>query len=471
MLKSILKDGLYYGFSQILFFGVPILMAPVYSFYVSPESFGALEVLQIVGILANFLVVLEIGQGLARHYADAHSDTERREWASTAMWFTFAAYAVFLTGTLAFAGPLCRWLLGSLRWLPVYRAALVGTTGMGIFQLFQNQLRWDLKPQPYAAAAGIFAIISTALGFICVAHLDTGIVGVFYGQIAGTLAGSIVSWYFGRHRFGLTFHHGRFRGMLHFSFPLVFSSISVFFASFIDRLAIKQLMTLADVGIYSIAFRFASSVNVAFLGISFALTPLIYRNYQRPETPGYLAQLFRLFSLVALIVLTLMTILARPLIQHFTPEAYHTAWRLVPVLSLSAIAARLYVFAPGLELTRRTRTIAVINSLAAVINIVINYQFIPVYGPMAAAVGTLVGALFAFGLQMLLSQRCYPAPHRFGRLAFVASAAALLLYGTAEASSPLVSIASGLIILGAGIAALTTRDERRTALNFVLRRN
>jgi O-antigen/teichoic acid export membrane protein len=51
---------------------------------------------------------------------------------------------------------------------------------------------------------------------------------------------------------------------------------------------------------------------------------------------------------------------------------------------------------------------------------------IPVFGIIGAALATMLGSATLFGAHMVLSQRLYPAPHRWGPMATAALAAVAL---------------------------------------------
>ena len=148
--------------------------------------------MDILAVFANLIILtvaLEISQGVARHYPDAQTATDRIAYASTALWFSTVAYALFAVFSLTFSKPLTALLLTSPGWEETFRVAVIAIAGNGIFFLLQNLLRWQLKPKGYAAASIAYVVISTGIGVWLVAGFHMGVVGVFYGQIVGAVAG------------------------------------------------------------------------------------------------------------------------------------------------------------------------------------------------------------------------------------------------------------------------------------------
>jgi O-antigen/teichoic acid export membrane protein len=199
--------------------------------------------------------------------------------------------------------------------------------------------------------------------------------------------------------------------MLRFSIPLVPSSIGVFVTLSIDRIAIKQLMTLTDVGLFGIGYRLASTVGLVMFGFQGALTPLIYTYYRKPDTPHALARIFRYYVMLALLIGLTLAILAPELLTVFTTPDYYAAAIVVPLLTPALLLSTMNIFTPGLAIAKKTSLIAVINIFGAVLNTVLNYLLIPIGGIRGAALANLISASIVFSAYMVSSQRLYFVPH------------------------------------------------------------
>jgi O-antigen/teichoic acid export membrane protein len=87
----------------------------------------------------------------------------------------------------------------------------------------------------------------------------------------------------------------------------------------------------------------------------------------------------------------------------------------IPFLVLSAFLSGMHVFAPGLGIAKKTKHIAVINIVGALLNVGLNVFLVPRFGILGAATATLISSSCVFGGFMIFSQRLYPVPHDFGR--------------------------------------------------------
>ena len=451
MIRRLLKDSAVYGASTVLVQGLNLLLLPVYTRVLPPESYGILEILTVAALFVNIVVPLEINQGLARHYADTAGAGEKRRLASTTLWFTLAAYAFFLVLALPFSRPLAGLLLGTPAWESVFRIAVATMAANGLFLVFLNQLRWNLQPFPYAWASVLFAGTAAGAALLFVVGGDTGVIGIFYGQIIGAAVGSLYAWRAGRHLFGPLFSRGFCRNMLSFSLPLVPSSISVILATFLDRFVLQAFLGLAAVGVYAAGFRIASAVHLLVVGFYTALTPLIYKRYREKTTPAELARAFRLFLFGVLPLIMAVSLFAQEIVGVAVPPEYGNAWTVVPFLALASVTMRLYMFTPGLDIAKRTGIIAGINLAAAALNLCLNLALIPLWGIAGAAGATWISGLAAFGGYLYFSQRLYPVPHQWNRIVAAVALAVAVSVGGAEGISAALPCAEAALPAKTGV--------------------
>jgi O-antigen/teichoic acid export membrane protein len=416
MLKQFFRDSFIYGLATIVTRGISLFLVPIYTRVLSPGEYGVIDMVAVVASLVNLTVALEISQGVARYFTGAKTMEEKRTYASTSLWFSLAAYGLALLIALPYTGELSELILGDRVYEPILRVALVSVGLNGLFYLLQNQLRWQLSPKSNAVASLVSTSTTFASSILFVVYYRTGVIGVFYGQIIGLGTGCLLSAWFSRSSYGFLFSNTALKEMLSFSIPLVPSSIAVFVALYIDRLAIRHLMTIEDVGLYGIAYRFATILPLLLMGFQGALTPLVYNNYENAETPGELERIFRYFLALLLPALLGLIIFSREILILFTTPSYYAASSVMGVLGAAMLLSRMYIFAPGLAIEKKTGHIAGISVIGAIINTALNYLLIPVFGMMGAAAATLVGAAVSFGLYMIFSQKLYHVPHRWWKI-------------------------------------------------------
>lgn len=423
MLRRFLRDSAIYGMAAILVRGVSLLLIPVYTRILSPTDYGIVDLVTVLTAFVGVTAALEIGQALARFLPDAESKREKAAYASAALWFTLAGYAAFSIIAVAFSSPLAALLLGSAGRRDLILVALPLIVGSGLFYLLQSQLRYELRPMHYAISGVVYSGVGIAASVLLVAGLRVGVAGVFVGQAIGAVAGIAVAGAWARRSYRPEIDLAKLREMVRFSLPLVPSSIAVMVSLYVDRIAIKELLTLDDLGLFGIGYRVASVVTLLMIGFQGALTPLIYTHYREPGTPGDLARIFSFFITLAIGLCLVLAVFAAEIVRLVAAPAFWDGAVVVPILAPALLLSTMYVFTPGLFLAKRTGTSAAIYVFGAALNTGLSFALVPLLGIRGAAAATLIGAGTVFAVSMVASQRHYPAPHSWGRIAVAAIAA------------------------------------------------
>ncbi len=423
MLRQIFKDSFIYSAAGLFTGGALFFVLPFYTRLLSVEAYGVYEYLSIVGALVVVTVALEVTMAVARFVPEVRDSPARvRAYASTALWFTVLMHGAVVAAVVAFGPGAAQLLLGDARHAQVLLAAVLSFAVAGVTNIMVTQLQWELRAKASALLSVVSAIASLGVSLVLVWGLQWGLIGAFMGPVAAGVVVVPLGLRLARGSFGLTFSPQALRQMLGFSFPLVFSSVGWVLASYLDRLAIKELLTFEDVAVYGVGFRIAGMVMLLMTGLQGSVSPMIFAHHADAATPGRVAQMLRLFSAVALVVCGGLSAFAPELLWIFATPAYADAALVIPFLALSLVLARFYIFAPGLWLAKRTMLYAGINIAMGGLNLGLNYLMIPHWGIMGAAAATLVSAGATFGAVMFFSQRYYPVPHRFGPLVLMTGA-------------------------------------------------
>lgn len=447
MLKQFIKDSFIYTIGNILIRGVSYLLLPFYTSALSPTDYGLTDILLVFTSFVCISVALEITQGVAIYYANSESQSEKILYASTALWFGMAAYTVFGIVCLIFASPISEILLRQPDKSLIFSFSVISTWGYGMSYLASNQLRWERKPQKYAFTGLLTSFVTIGSTIIFVLFLNYGANGVVAGQMLGNMSGSLLAIYFGKAFYAFRFDFHKLKQMLAFSIPLVPSSVGIMVMLYINRVAINSIMTLADVGIYGLAFRITAILEIIMMGFRTALTPLIYNNYQNEETPGEIARIFRYFVAFALLIILFLSSFAHEIVVLLSQPSYYGAATIIAILAPAYVLSQMNIFTLGWAIVKKTKSFAIINIVGAFLAIILNFSLIPLVGISGAAWANLIVYMFTFLSSMTLSQKYYYVPHKWKNIISAVVVFILLFFGGTYFIPQFDLIMNGLIKL------------------------
>ena len=174
-----------------------------------------------------------------------------------------------------------------------------------------------------------------------------------------------------------------------FNIPLVPHYLSQTVLNSADRIMIRDMIGSAQAGIYALAYSISQIMMLFNQALIQTLTPWIYQKIKadRPdEVPriGYIALI--LIGFVNLILI----ILAPEIVAVFAPKAYYDAIWIIPPVALSGLFVFAYnLFAAFEFYFEKTKFIMVASVAGAVLNVILNYFFIKIFGYYAAGYTTL----------------------------------------------------------------------------------
>lgn len=474
MYRGVIRDSLIYGVASLLTRGLAILLLPIYTRVLSTSEYGAYDLIISLGVLANVTVALEVTQGYARLQADVNEE-RRKELGSTALLFVLVMYLVFLSLCLYFDETLTRLLLGDAEFISAFRWGMLFVAANGIYMFMLNQLRWDLKSRQYALASLLYALTTLLVSsFLCLV-MGYGLKGVVIAQFSAAVIGALCCLYFSYGNYLAGRSLGLLRDMLRFSIPLVPASLAVFINLYASRIALKHFSSLDDVGLYAIASRLGGASLLMVVGVQAALTPLIYRQYQSPETPGRIATLFHGFLAIALPGCLVLSVFAEEIIAIFSTHEFHEAAPLVSILAPAMLASQLYVFAPGIAIRKKTHWQLLVTIAAAGVSIAGNLILVPLYGAYGAAITLVLSTAAFLVIWVLFSQSFYHVPFQWGRVLVCVGVYTLLAFwgsrlGYGEWSLIVVMGIKLLLVLGMIAAVLVCGFIDKKYLGVLIRK-
>jgi O-antigen/teichoic acid export membrane protein len=413
MLRDLLKEGGLYTIANLLTKGVSLLLIPFYSDYFTGAEYGTLALLGISGAFATAVFSVQIYQGMSRYISDKETSLlERKQIASTSLFFTISSYLVFILLALMFKEQIIDFLSEDSRISSyVYYLWLITLFLNSLFYTLGVQLKFLRKTKSFSLTSFTYAIFNILLTLFFALGLNYRLESIFLASIF--VAPIIIIWQLYLLRKELMFYMGKeaLKKLLVFSVPLVPASIAYLALNFTDRVFIKEInQSLTSVGIYDMAFKFSAIISLIVLAFQSAMAPLVYEKYTEKETPGELGKIFKLFIAIGTFGVLCLALFSYETLYIFTQPLYYEASQFMPLFYLSVLLTGLGMFSPGLHVMKKTKLIAVTVIITSLLNIGLNYLLIKEMGIMGAALATLLSVIINNITLFIFSQRLYKIP-------------------------------------------------------------
>lgn len=157
-----------------------------------------------------------------------------------------------------------------------------------------------------------------------------------------------------------------------------------------DRIMISRLCSTEDVALYSVAYSIGMLVLLFIRAINSALSPWIYSKLKLADIDSIKQKSRGVLIFIFCVAFGLMLI-SPEIVLIFGSSKYANSVYVIPPVASSVFFIFLYNFLSFPEFYyEKTSFLMVASIIAAVLNIILNFIFIPIFGFVAAAYTTLV---------------------------------------------------------------------------------
>jgi O-antigen/teichoic acid export membrane protein len=447
-LRRLATTGAAYTAASIVSKLIAVALLPLYTRYLSPADYGAAEVMFAAIVTASIVVRLGLIEALLRFYYKDEEDPEQIVASTFAGLFWFATIGALIA--LPFATPIAEALLDPKtaaevgQMAELVRISIGGLWVLTMFEFMLTLFRLEERARAFFVTTILNVLVTIGLTVVLVVGAGEGARGLLVGSYASgavTVLGLIVLQ---RHRLSLLFDRDLLRRLLRFGLPTMPAEASLYLLNFVDRIIIVRYLGLAEAGLYSLAVKFAQGVNVLVRGFQLAWPPLAYSIRDDGEARRAYATVVTLFVSGCAFVVTGMWLFSRWIVRALAAPKFFDSYEAIGLITTAVTLYALYmVMVVILGRTGRTEfnLPAALAALAA--NVVLNLLLVPPLGIVGAALALVASYLVVVALMYVFTQRLFPVPYQWGRLARVALTAAVLV-GAGELLLP-TSGAAGLL--------------------------
>ncbi|MBO9536963.1 flippase [Herbaspirillum sp.] len=416
LLKILAKDSAIYGGADFLskllaFFSFPLIAAAL-----SPHAFGSLELLVTATALLGMAANCGLNNALQRYYWDSETARDERPVlvsSGLAAQMILAGIAVIAgIGILAIAWPHIDESSTPMSWHAVV-AALVLMFANQATQYALDVIRLHIAPWRFLSIAMVSRALSALVGVVVVVRFHWGLDGLLIAQAAASLAVLPIALYMIRADLTLRISRSVADKLMRFGYPFIFSGLAFWLFGSMDRWMLASMSSVDEVGIYSVAYRFASVVMFVSVAFGQAWSPLAMKiRTDHPDKYRTMyADVLMILGCAMLLLGAGVALFSNEIIRLLMPTNYLAAAQPLAILSLGIVLqSTQQITAVGISIEKKTFLFARLSWVAALLNFVLNLILIPRFGASGTALATTLTYLMLTASYMYFTQRLHPLP-------------------------------------------------------------
>jgi O-antigen/teichoic acid export membrane protein len=424
-LRRLATTGAAYTAASVLSKLIAVALLPLYTRYLTPADYGAAEVMFAAVVSASIVVRFGTIEALLRFYYKEDEDPAKVVSTSFAALFWFSTAAALIA--LPFAEPISEALLD--RSAPdLARISIGGLWVLTMVEYLLTLFRLEERARAYFLTTIVNVLAAIGLTVVLVVGRDEGARGLLLGSYASGALVAIALIVVHRRRLSLWIDGPLLRRMTRFGLPTMPAELSLYALNFVDRIVIVRSAGLAEAGLYSLAVKFAQAVNVLVRGFQLAWPPLAYSIRDDGEARRAYAAIVTWFVAGCAFVVTGMWLLSRWIVRALAAPQFFDSYEAIGLIATGVTLYALYmVLVVILGRTDRTEFNFPATIAALVANVALNLILVPPLGIVGAGIALVASYLVVVALMYVFTQRLFPVPYEWSRLARVVIVSAALV--------------------------------------------
>lgn len=397
--SNVYINSILYSGGNILLKAFSFFLIPLYTAYLSTEQYGVINLATSFSSVLGYIIVFGLQYSVKRYYTEYKESTERvSRMYSTAINFILILSATTLILLLPSVSLWSEYLLPELEIRVVIISVLLACT-IGLTTIYQDILKGMQQARKSVTVTYVMFFILVTMNIIAVAVMKLGAMGMLLSSLIGNIL--LIGYMFYDLRkhslYQFCFDKNELHSLIKYAAPLLPHTLAFSFYSYFSRIIITSKLSLAILGLYSLATQFGSVSDIILNSVQSAFQPWMFDRMK--ENSGESKQQIQYTTHILMWVYGIMFILIGAFSQEailiMANESFSDAWVYVPVMVFSiAVKSPLYFYNNFLYYEKnKTKYIfysTVVGSILSIFFTLILISHFGVYGVIMAEVLAMI---------------------------------------------------------------------------------
>lgn len=386
-----LKAGIWYTISSFLIKSISFITTPIFTRILTKNEIGIFSVTTTWISILSVILSLNLYDTVILAMYDYKDEKQFKEYLSTITILGTATSAIFYAVVIMFQTQFSKFI-----GIPIYALHLVM-----IYVIFYpctlillSKYRVEMKYGKAVGVSLISSISSAVISVICVCSWEDGLKGRFVGTYLPAIIINIILFFLLVLQ-GKSFKLPYCKYALPLALPMVFHYLSGTVMSVSDRIMIQKMCSNEEVSLYTLAYTCAMFVDIIRNSLNSAWDPWVFERLNNGKEN--IIQKYTQYYLIFFIIICIDLMLFAPeILLILGGSDYIEAKYVIPPVILSYIFCMIYSLYSCLErYAKQQKWFAIFTFICAVVNLILNIIFIPIFGYLAAAYTTLISYILS----------------------------------------------------------------------------
>lgn len=410
---KILKDSGLYILSGIMPAAANLIVLQIYLQYISPEEYGVFGLIQIFIAILPLCFTFLIHNSINRLYFDCDDIKDIKKYYSTLMNFSILLSLIILLILYLFLEEIIFVSFPSLdrEYYLYFKLASYIALFEALYQLGISLIRVERKAKLYFLINMLMLLFRLSVGVYAIVFMGLKLDGLVYSQLVAVVIGALATLLYSKKYLGFCFEFKLLKRSLIYSLPLIPHSLAAMIFMYSDRFVLEKYVSMSALGLYFLGDRLSQVGKILVNQFNASFSPVFINSARKSyEDSVFITKnIANTFLSFYVIIFSIGSLFALEIFNMLFPAEYKESATYFLILMTAYYFRSLYCFlSQGVFYLKKTYLIPLITFAAGCLNLLLNYQLIPIYGVISAAWTTVLSMALTAIIAGYISQKIYP---------------------------------------------------------------
>lgn len=383
-----------FGSKMLTFF-----LVPLYTHVLSTEEYGISDIIITTVSLILPIITLSISEAALRFSLDKGANHKSILNSSFLVFLIGSIISVFLFPVF-FRLPYLSELFSKTDFVIIFYLILFSN---GVYIILSQFCRGLGKVFEYALGSVISALVLIVSNIVFLLAFNYGINGYLLSMALTYIIPSIYYCFVLKiWNYGLINNLSLLKPMLMYSIPLIPNALSWWAMQAADKYILIAYTGVAANGLYTVSQKIPSILNVLSGVFIQAWQLSAVEESTSQEKNQFYSSVFNYLICIMVIATSLIVAVIKIVFSVWVSKEYYSAWLYTPILLFANMFSWFSVFVgTNYMAMKKTKGNLKTTLIACIINIVLNFVFIPRFGIVAASITTMISFLIVWIIRVI----------------------------------------------------------------------
>lgn len=385
---------------------ITFLLVPLYTKAFTTSEYGTVDLITTIGTILVPIITINIGEAVMRFALD--EDANQNDIMSIGIFYAALSFVLGFSSFLiiSFFSQIS---VGG--WLVYFYCV-----SQGLYITFSCNLRGQEKLFQYAVGNILHTLVAAILNILFLIVFKLGINGYFYAYILSNITTFLYCFFAGDvkgtiRKFNIDIK--LMRKMVTYAIVLVPNSLMWWIMNSSDHVMVTTMIGIAANGIYAISYKIPSILSSLSTVFNQAWSYSAIHENKSKDSEEFNNSMFDKLVRFQLIITVLLMCLIKPFLRIYVQPAYYEAWKYTPYLLVGYFFLTMGTFLSTIYTVQKdSKGFLISGTVGAILNILLNWLLIPIWGIHGAAFATCFSYISVF-LYRAKDTRRYMVIHVF----------------------------------------------------------